>query len=301
MKVSATAALFGGLGLLVAVPVYAQRGGHGGFSGHMGSSGRGGAPRGSGGGRVRSMSPPAGAHFHRVGTPVRVIRTPVRVSGQASAPPVVILRGSFGATPAQHIVLRRPIGEMRPVPVHPVFVDHQFARLRFHRFHRGFGFPFCSPVFGIGFATHHFGFFHHELACFPHPFFSPFFFPFAPVAGSTFLVLPSSVVGQEPLAEEQQMEEVPAGEPTGEAESQPAGEPSASSQQGSRRLTLLQLKNGSMYGLTDYWLEDGRLHYITSYGGENSVPIEEIDFDKTVQLNSESGVEFVLRPKPSTR
>ncbi len=293
MKASATAALFGGLGLLFALPVYAQRGGHGGFSGHMGSSGHGGAPRGSSGGRVRSISPPPGGpHFHRAGTPVRL-------SGQVSAPPVVGLRGNFSAAPAQRIVLRRPIGEMRPVRVHPVFIDHQFARFRFHRFHHGFGFPFCSPVFGIGFATHHFGFFHRELACFPQPFFSPFFFPFAPLAGSTFLVFPSSVVvGQEPLAEEQQMEEAPAGEPT---ESQPAGEPSASSKQGSRRLTLLQLKNGSMYGLTDYWLEDGRLHYITSYGGENSVPIEEIDFDKTVQLNSERGVEFVLRPKPPTR
>ena len=66
-------------------------------------------------------------------------------------------------------------------------------------------------------------------------------------------------------------------------------------------LTLLQLKDGSMYALTVYWVEGGRLHYITSYGGENAVPLDGIDFDKTVQLNWERGVEFVLRPRPSAR
>ncbi len=73
------------------------------------------------------------------------------------------------------------------------------------------------------------------------------------------------------------------------------GEPPA------RPMTLLQLKNGWMYGLTDYWIEDGRLHYLTTYGGKNSVPLEQIDFDKTVQLNAERGIEFVLRPKPQSR
>jgi len=203
-----------------------------------------------------------------------------------------------------HVVLRGPIGQMRPVPVarRPFFVDQHFAHFRFHHFHHGFGFPFCSPVFGFGFATHHFGFFERELACFPHPFFSPFFFPVAPVAGATFLVLSPSVVDEEALATGQQMEEAPAAESyQPSTELQPTKEPAEPSKQSSRPLTLLQLKDGSMYGLTDYWLEEGRLHYITSYGGKNSVPLEQIDFDKTVQLNSERSVEFVLRPKPSMR
>lgn len=68
-----------------------------------------------------------------------------------------------------------------------------------------------------------------------------------------------------------------------------------------RPITLLLLKNGWMYGLTDYWIEDGRLHYLTNYGGENSVPLEQVDFDRTVQLNAERGVDFVLRPKPQSR
>ncbi len=75
----------------------------------------------------------------------------------------------------------------------------------------------------------------------------------------------------------------------------------AAEQPASPPITLLVLKDGWMYGLVDYWLEDGSLHYITSYGGENSLPLERIDFDKTVQLNWERGIEFVLRPGPRSR
>jgi hypothetical protein len=62
-------------------------------------------------------------------------------------------------------------------------------------------------------------------------------------------------------------------------------------------LTLLQLTDGSMYGLTEYWLESGRIHYITNYGGENSLPLERIDMEKTIELNASQGKEFILRPR----
>jgi hypothetical protein len=67
------------------------------------------------------------------------------------------------------------------------------------------------------------------------------------------------------------------------------------------RITLLQLRDGSMYGLTDYWVEGNQLNYITTYGGQNAVPMERIDFEKTVRLNADRGVEFVLGPKPAQR
>jgi hypothetical protein len=98
------------------------------------------------------------------------------------------------------------------------------------------------------------------------------------------------------------VQEAPTGEMYGVgAETLRAVEPAAAEPKVARPVTLLQLKDGSMYGLTDYWLEDGRLHYITSYGGENSLAIERVDLDQTVKLNWERGVEFVLRPMPSTR
>ena len=61
-----------------------------------------------------------------------------------------------------------------------------------------------------------------------------------------------------------------------------------------RPITLLQLRDGSMYGLTDYWAKDGELHYTTTYGGQDSVPFERIDLEKTLQLDADRGVPFVL-------
>jgi hypothetical protein len=61
--------------------------------------------------------------------------------------------------------------------------------------------------------------------------------------------------------------------------------------------TLLQLKNGWMYGLTDYWVEGDNLHYVTNYGGKNSVPLDMIDLATTIRLNSERGVEFSFHTK----
>lgn len=66
-------------------------------------------------------------------------------------------------------------------------------------------------------------------------------------------------------------------------------------------ITLLQLRDGSMYGLTDYWVKGGELHYRTTYGGENSLPFERIDFEKTVQLNVDRDVPFVLPPESAPR
>jgi len=66
-------------------------------------------------------------------------------------------------------------------------------------------------------------------------------------------------------------------------------------------ITLLQLRDGSMYGLTDYWVKDGELHYRTTYGGENSLALERIDFAKTVQLNADRDVPFVLPPRAVPR
>jgi hypothetical protein len=68
-----------------------------------------------------------------------------------------------------------------------------------------------------------------------------------------------------------------------------------------RPITLLQLRDGSMYGLTDYWVKDGELHYTTTYGGRDSVPFARIDLEKTVQLNADRRVPFVLRPQSVPR
>jgi hypothetical protein len=77
--------------------------------------------------------------------------------------------------------------------------------------------------------------------------------------------------------------------------------PSPNDMKAERPITLLQLRDGSMYGLTDYWVKDGQLHYRTTYGGQNSLPFERIDFEKTVQLNAVRAVPFLLPPSSVPR
>jgi len=62
-------------------------------------------------------------------------------------------------------------------------------------------------------------------------------------------------------------------------------------------VTLLQLLDGSMYGLTSYQVIGHDLHYTTTYGGQNSIPLDRIDFTQTLKLNAARQVPFVLEPK----
>lgn len=60
---------------------------------------------------------------------------------------------------------------------------------------------------------------------------------------------------------------------------------------------LLYLKDGSSFAVSDYWMTDGKLHYVTSYGGENAVDEGQIDLQRTVNENAARGVDFSLRPE----
>jgi hypothetical protein len=60
--------------------------------------------------------------------------------------------------------------------------------------------------------------------------------------------------------------------------------------------TILYFKDGSSYGISDYWLEDGRLHYVTTYGGANGTDLDRVDLQRTVDENAKAGVTFTLRP-----
>jgi hypothetical protein len=62
---------------------------------------------------------------------------------------------------------------------------------------------------------------------------------------------------------------------------------------------ILYLKDGSSYAVSDYWLFGGKLHYITSYGGENVIDQSQLDLQRTVNENAARGVDFTLRPEPA--
>jgi hypothetical protein len=62
---------------------------------------------------------------------------------------------------------------------------------------------------------------------------------------------------------------------------------------------ILYLQDGSSYAVSDYWLAGGKLHYVTSYGGENVIDESQLDLQRTVNENSSRGVDFTLRPEPA--
>jgi hypothetical protein len=62
---------------------------------------------------------------------------------------------------------------------------------------------------------------------------------------------------------------------------------------------LLYLKDGSSFAVSDYWLADGKLHYVTSYGGDNAVDESRVDLQRTVDENAARGVDFTLKPQPA--
>lgn len=62
--------------------------------------------------------------------------------------------------------------------------------------------------------------------------------------------------------------------------------------------TLIYLKDGTSYAVTNYWLGDSKLHYVTTYGGENAIAVNDLDFQRTVDENAQRGVAFTLKPAP---
>jgi hypothetical protein len=89
---------------------------------------------------------------------------------------------------------------------------------------------------------------------------------------------------------------------TGDWQDAPANNSQATSASGNnvnpQQYVVIFLRDGSSYAVSDYWLAGGKLHYITSYGGENSVDLNQLDLQRTVNDNATRGVEFTLRPTP---
>ena len=64
------------------------------------------------------------------------------------------------------------------------------------------------------------------------------------------------------------------------------------------QLTLIALKGEAIYAATDYWIESGRLFYVLRNGAEGTFDLNEVDWDRTAQLNAERGITVTLRARP---
>ncbi len=65
--------------------------------------------------------------------------------------------------------------------------------------------------------------------------------------------------------------------------------------------TVIFLKDGTSFAVKDYWVADGELHYVTSYGGENAVDLSQFDLERTTDENAQQGIAITLRPAPESQ
>lgn len=69
----------------------------------------------------------------------------------------------------------------------------------------------------------------------------------------------------------------------------------------SKSLTLLALRNETIYAVTDYWLDGDRLDYLLPSGNRGICALNELDLVRTTQLNSERGVSVTFSDVPPSR
>lgn len=249
-----------------------------------------------------------------------------------SHPPVLPVRPPFAGMAVEPGTHRRPIipftafGGSRVTPPHPCI--NTFARCGFGGGvldgdgdfdNDGFGpsvfFGFLGPFgfspFGFGSTCIFDGFFQN---CFLSPVnFSPFGFGafgpfglfgpwyggynFAPY-GSSFLFMPPAE-NLPPAFGDYLPNTNYAPSYIFEPEPLPVPEEAPPSANGSEAQPVadLVLKDGTVFGVTSYWLVNDRLFYITTYKIQSSIPIDQLNLQKTVDMNWKRGVAFTLTPQ----
>ena len=70
-----------------------------------------------------------------------------------------------------------------------------------------------------------------------------------------------------------------------------------------RELPQLFFKDGSVYLVTDYWLVEGQIHFITvedvgAKSVEHVIPFDDLDLQRTIDVDTRLGFKFVLRNEP---
>ena len=78
-------------------------------------------------------------------------------------------------------------------------------------------------------------------------------------------------------------------------------QPGPESRVAAKSLTLLALRNETIYAVTDYWLDGDRLDYLLPSGNRGICALNELDLVRTTQLNSERGVTVTFSDVPPSR
>jgi hypothetical protein len=235
-------------------------------------------------------------------------------AGAVNTPPgrIFLVRPHVGGpSPSSGLALQNPPAAVRGIGfLRPGFASEsqrllgrglgfrgESARLfsQFPYFFFGGGQPVCSPFLPGDFGA---AWFDSQFTCFGVPFYGVQFYPpgfLAPeLAYEPWL---------EGLATSGPQEEYSVADDTLVAEDLGAIADIAATESvqsnPDQEITMLVLKEGISFAVTDYWVENGKLGYVTTYGRENIIDLDQVDLDQTVKLNSLRGVPFVLRPRPA--
>jgi hypothetical protein len=66
------------------------------------------------------------------------------------------------------------------------------------------------------------------------------------------------------------------------------------------QLTLLAMKNEIIYAVTQYWVDGDHLSYLRPSGASGDLSLDELDWARTTQLNSQRGISVTLHSRPHT-
>lgn len=229
--------------------------------------------------------------------PVAPSRMPA--GGARIAPPVQRLGYPRAPRPPLWFLAHQPASTLPhvfgPVPRGPRFGGFGF-------FGTGFGFPFvgfgffpnCNPFWAYPWA----------FGCSAFGYWDGGYWPgyagYAGYTGGFYTGYNATIAPSEEPQEEEEMQQ-PAQEPQTYTYIPPPEPSSPEEIQAEKSLVVLYMKNGAVYAVTNYWVADNKLHYLTSYGAENTIDMDELDLQKTVDVNSARGVQFTLKPAPDQK
>lgn len=63
------------------------------------------------------------------------------------------------------------------------------------------------------------------------------------------------------------------------------------------QMTIIAVKDGTAVLAQGYWLEDGKLQWVSESGEQKALPLEQVDLYQTTNLNHQRNVDFVLQSK----
>ncbi len=267
--------------------------------------------------------PPSDSHVSTVDPALRTGNGALSFSGQGreiwqNSPSSGVRSNAVGATPKSEseraLFSRSPAPGTRPISPHRIYyhgIGSPFAY--YPAFFWGSGFYGCDPFWGFdpafgcgygyggfgvgyGFGGYYGGGFGYDDSFSVGATSGPSDFENDAPADGYGAYSPAPADNSAQPDQSNQTDQQGTVQATDQGQSQDAAPAQPSAAPASPPATMIFFKDGTSTEALSYWLDAGKLHYITNYGGEISVDTSQLDLQRTVDENARTGVNFTLRP-----